>query len=123
MAEEITVLAEWVELFRGFGNWQPVIAAVAIFLFFVLARGIFTGLLFSIILGFSHKTKTELDNNILLAFREPLKSLILLIGIYFALLVLPLADRFYLILKPIYRTLLVCFVAQGFYNLADSKNF
>src|SRR5690554_1861387 len=81
MSEEITMLTEWVDLFHGFGSWQPIIAAAAILLFFILARGIFARLLFSIFLGLTHKTKTEMDNNILLAFRKPLKALILLIGV------------------------------------------
>jgi MscS family membrane protein len=119
----LDMVNEWSNVLEGLGIWQDIIAAGLVFLFFILARGIFTNLIFSTILKLSHKTKTEMDTKILLAFRAPMKALILVIGIYLSLLILPLADQYYLILHLFYRSIFIYFVAWGIYNLSDSSNF
>ena len=107
----------------GMDLWQGIALAFVILLFFILARGFFTRVLFQSLLKACRRTRTELDEKLLLAFERPLKSLILLVGIYLALQVLPLSERFYLTIQPLYRSLIIVFLTWGFYNLADSKNF
>ena len=107
----------------GMDLWQEVALACAILLFFILARGFFTRVLFQALLKACRRTRSELDEKLLLAFERPLKSLILLVGIYLALLVLPLSERFHATVQPLYRSLIIVFVAWGFYNLLDGKNF
>lgn len=123
MFENMPVLNKWTELFAAFGTWQYIIAAAAAFLFFLLTRGFFTGIIFRFLLGFAKKTRTDLDNNLLAAFQNPVKSLFIVVGVYFALLILPLKAEVYLVLSPIYRTLVIFFVAQGFYLVADKNNY
>ncbi|MDW7685025.1 MAG: mechanosensitive ion channel family protein [Bacillota bacterium] len=119
----VAAVMEMLAKLEGIGVWRDIIAAGIIFILFLLARGIFTRFVFSAVLRLSRKTKTEIDTKILLAFEAPLKALILVIGIYLSLLALPLVDRYYLLLHPIYRSMFIYFVAWGFYNLADGKNF
>ena len=59
-------------IFNAF--WRDVAVAVVIFLLFLLARGLFVRFIFRMILGLTSKTKTDLDNAILLAFESPLKA-------------------------------------------------
>ena len=94
MFENMPVLNKWTELFAAFGTWQYIIAAAAAFLFFLLTRGFFTGIIFRFLLGFAKKTRTDLDNNLLAAFQNPVKSLVIVVGVYFARLILPLKAKF-----------------------------
>ena len=113
----------WLGVLEGIGVWRDVITAVMIFVLFLLARGIFTRFIFNTILKLCNRTKTDIDTKILMAFQSPLKALILVIGFYLSLLALPLADRYYLLLYPVYRSMFVFFVAWGLYNLTGSDTF
>lgn len=107
----------------GIEFWQEIALAGGILIFFILARGFFTRVLFKWLLKLCRRTRTELDEKLLLAFEHPLRSLILLVGVYFALQVLPFSERFYATIQPLYRSLIIVFVTWGFYNLLDSNNF
>ncbi|EEG76238.1 mechanosensitive ion channel family protein [Dethiobacter alkaliphilus] len=124
MMEEFSATVDrWSLLYEWTGPWREYITAALVFLFFLALRGFITRFIFSAILKLANKSKLVIDGKIILAFQDPLKALILVIGIYLSLLALPLAERHYLMLYPIYRTLFIYFLAWGLYNLIDGKNY
>lgn len=103
--------------------WIQAMLAVLIFFIFVLARGIFTRVIFKLVLGLSRRTKTDADEKILLAFEHPLKNIFFALGFYFALLYLPLSTTATGLVTTAFRSMVVAFVAWGFYNLTASMPF
>ncbi|MDY6826732.1 MAG: mechanosensitive ion channel family protein [Bacillota bacterium] len=102
--------------------WQLGTAGFIVLLAF-LARGLFTFFIFRTILRMAEKTKTAIDEAILLAFENPLKKLILVIGFYIALLSLPLGPAVDAVIGNIFRSLLIVFIAAGFYNLVGGDAY
>ncbi len=113
----------WFFVLEGLGVFRDIITSAVIFLLFLLARGVFTRFIFSTILKLCHRTKTDMDTQLMLAFEGPLKALFVVIGIYLSLLALPLSERYYLLLFPIYRSVFIYLVAWGLYNLTGSNTF
>ena len=102
--------------------WQFLIAAlIIIFTFFV--RGLFTRIVFKIILSLTNKTRTELDRAILLAFEKPLKALILLIGLFLAFSYLPVPPGFMAFLTSLFRSAIIVLIAWGFFNLVGGEAY
>ncbi|WP_461205836.1 mechanosensitive ion channel family protein [Clostridium sp. DL1XJH146] len=71
--------------FITFNNLKIVIIALLIFLFFVLFRKIFTRYIFSRLLKISKKTKTNLDEIILISFEKPLSIFFTILGLYLSI--------------------------------------
>ncbi len=102
--------------------WQILIAAL-IFLFFLFLRGLFTRVIFSMILRFTHRTQTDLDRAVLMAFEGPVKSLILAIGFYLALHYLPLPPGLMVFISNLFRSAVIIIIAWGFYNLVGGEAY
>lgn len=113
LSEQIAVDPRWI---------QGMLAAL-IFFVFVLARGIFTRVIFTLVLRLLRKTKTDADEKILLAFEHPLKNIFLALGLYFALLYLPLSETTTNLVTTAFRSVVVIFAAWGFYNCTVSMPF
>lgn len=103
--------------------WLQIIVAVVIFLFFLALRGFFTRVIFQVVLSLTRRTKTDIDENIMLALENPLKTLIMIIGIYLALTYLPLYPTADLIIGRIYRSLMVILMAWALYNVSGRRPF
>ncbi len=103
--------------------WWQLGTAALIILAFLLIRGLFTCVIFRIVLRLAEKTKTSLDKAILLAFENPLKQLILVIGFYIAILSLPLGPAVDAVMGRIFRSLLIVFIGAGFYNLVGGDAY
>lgn len=97
-------------------HWKEPAVAVAIFLVFLLIRKIFVKYVFGIILKFSRKTKTNLDEKLLLNFDHPLRTFFLVLGVYFALISLPLTAYQHLLVLKFFRAAVIVLVAWGLYN-------
>lgn len=103
--------------------WYQLGAALLIILIALLVRGIFAKVIFKIIIKLTHKTKTELDRAIVIAFEEPLKFLILLAGIYLGISFLPLGPAAELFFEQLARSLVIVALVWGFYNLVGGESF
>jgi len=114
-------MADFFSILEVIGVWRDIIVALIIILLFLLARNLFMRFIFNIIIRFANKKEMQLDKNILMAFHGPLKTLILVIGVYLSLVALPMSDGFYLLLYPIHRSLIIFLVAWGLYNLTRSN--
>lgn len=104
-------------------DWMELATAAAIFLLFLLIRKIFVKYAFKVILSFSRKAKLNFDEKLLLNFERPLRTFFILLGIYFALISLPLTAYQYMLLLKFFRAALIAFVAWGLYNLTGPSLF
>ncbi len=102
--------------------WTEIGIAIGIFFVFILLRKLFVQYVFNLILKFAHKTKTSLDEKILLAFKKPLQFLFIIVGFYFALIYLTLTPAQDFLLSRLFRSFMLIFLAAGFYNLADGES-
>ncbi len=118
------ILKEWFEWAMTVeGIWRDLAVVGFIITLSVLVRGIFTRYIFQLILQLSRKTKTEVDTNILMAFKGPLRALIFFTGLFLALRYFPLAEQYQDSNLTFYRSFLIVFAAWGLYNLAGSNTF
>lgn len=99
---------------------NKLLISALIFLGFLVFRKLFTTLLFSIILKLTKKTKSDVDTNILLAFENPIRVLLIIIGIYAALSYLPITPNQQNSLDIFLRSFIIIAIAWGLYNLADT---
>ncbi|MBE0496244.1 MAG: mechanosensitive ion channel family protein [Campylobacterales bacterium] len=63
---------------------QDIAIAIAVFSFFLLLRTVFTKTILATLKSFTSKTKTSLDEKLVVALEEPLRFIFLLLGAYFA---------------------------------------
>ncbi|WP_368731567.1 mechanosensitive ion channel family protein [Calderihabitans maritimus] len=94
--------------------------ATAIFLGFWLLRKVFARYISQLLLKLSVKTKTDLDDQIVLAFEKPLQFFFILLGLYLSLSYLPLSSPHNLLLSKLFRSSIIILVSMGFYNLVGS---
>lgn len=93
--------------------------AAGIFLLALLVRGLFTRVIFNLFLKLSSKTSTDVDNEILLAFKKPLKTFFVFLGLFLALRYLPLTDNQDASVTSLFRASAIGLLAWGFYNLSS----
>jgi len=98
-------------------DWMEPATAAAIFLLFLLIRKIFVKYAFRVILSFARKIKTNLDEKLVLNFERPLRAFFILLGLYFALISLPLTAYQYMLVLKFFRAALIALVAWGLYNM------
>lgn len=94
--------------------------AVLIFLLFLVLRNIFTRYILKFITKITTRTKSDLDDKLLLAFDKPLKLLFVVLGVYLALMYLPLSAENNLRIISLFRSALVIIIAWGLYELTGS---
>ncbi len=90
--------------------------AFGVFLFFLIARKIFTKTILASMQLFVGKTKTDLDDKVLEALKSPLNVLFVVLGIYFGALYLHMEKYTGLFLKGAFTFLLF----WGAYNLVKN---
>ncbi|NLW06772.1 MAG: mechanosensitive ion channel [Clostridia bacterium] len=96
--------------------------SVAIVIFFVifLLRNFFTRYIFALLVKITRETKTELDNYLVMAFERPFRLFFIALGIYLALMYLPLSLEANLLITRVFRSVLVILVALGLYDLVGN---
>jgi len=82
---------------------------------------IFTRYVFNLLLKLSGKTKTNLDNHLVLAFQKPFRLLFLFLGLLLAFIYLPLSPIQDAILIKVFRSSLIVLIGLGLYELAGNK--
>ncbi len=101
--------------------WVRLAVAALIFLLALLVRKIFTSLIFGIIFKITHRTRTGVDKAVVIAFEDPLRFLIVTIGLYLALIYLPLSPTVMAAVSNLFRSAIIVFIIWGFYNLVGSN--
>lgn len=101
---------------------KEVLVACLIFSLFMVLRKVITGYIFNLILKFSMKRNTILDKELLLAFEGPLRFFFIVLGLYAAIIYLPLSPDHNLLAAKIFRSTIIVLMAIGLYNLADANS-
>lgn len=97
--------------------WWQLAVTTLIILVVLLIRGLFTRLIFGMILRLTYKTKTDLDRALLYAFEAPLRFLLVAAGSYFALSYIPLPPAVLNFVANLFRSAIIVFVTWGLYNV------
>ena len=110
--------------FRLLLNALPATARYAvvvslIFLLCMLLRKVITTYVFNLTLKLLSKTNTELDKKILLSFEGPMRVFFVVLGIYAALLYLPIGEGQQLLTTKVFRSAIIVLITWGLYNLQD----
>lgn len=103
----------------GAGLLRPVVAA-AVLVLFLLLRGILARSVFGLASRIAARSRTRIDISFFLALENPLKNFILLLGLYIALSILPLAPPVARWITVLFRIAVVLFLAWALYNLVGS---
>lgn len=103
-------------------NLHYAFVAFLIFLTFLLLRKIFSCYIYNWLLKISHRTGHTLDDKLLLAFKKPVQALFVILGLYIALLYLPLPLAADVFIHRLFRSILVIVLAWGFYDLSGNNS-
>ena len=106
------------ETFIGVSVGQLIIAVVVLLLFLLLRR-FFVRVVISYLKKLVEKTKTDLDDHILVALQQPLMFLFLILGLYFFLEWMPLPEEFEEVLVQILRSLVAFTIFWTIYRILD----
>ncbi len=93
-------------------------AALFVFLFFLLLRKTFTRYVFQGIMKIFDRGGLGPGINILQCVDHPLRSLFIILGLFFALLVLPLGDYTQFLVTKAFRVSVIFLVSWVLYNMA-----
>jgi len=103
--------------------WDELLIALAIFLVFLLVKGIFTRVIFGFLFRLTGQTRFNLDRELLEAFEKPLKTFFAILGGFLALAYLPLPENVQEVVTQFFRIVLVLLAAWGIYNLLQPGSF
>ena len=106
------------ETFIGVSVGQLIIAVIVLLLFLLLRR-FFVRVVISYLKKLVEKTKTDLDDHILVALQQPLMFLFLILGLYFFLEWMPLPEEFEEVLVQILRSLVAFTIFWTIYRILD----
>lgn len=99
---------------------------IGIFFIFMILRKIFTKFILKILIKITQKTKTTIDTKILEAFQEPIRSLFIVAGVYFAILFIGGGFSYNLLksafLKHLLNSSVAILIIRGFYNLTTEHS-
>ncbi|HHX51819.1 MAG TPA: mechanosensitive ion channel family protein [Clostridia bacterium] len=103
----------------GEGTLVRLVGAALIFFGFLFFRGIFTNLILKLLLNITRRTKTRLDDYIAGSFEKPLQLFFVFLGLYLALVFLPLSRETNAFISNVFRSALIILVGAGLYNFSD----
>lgn len=95
--------------------------AVVIFLFFWLLRKFLARKILNFFTKLSQKTETNLDDHLLASFKKPLELFFVSVGLYLALLYLPLTPNQDITVLKIFRSAVIILMTMGVYNFVGNE--
>ncbi len=102
--------------------WIDMGIAFAIFLLIFIFRKIFTAYLFRFVMRFAKKSPTDIFTNMLVAFEKPIRFFIGVLGIYLAILYLPIPREQLGLINTIYRSIIIVCVGWGLFNFVSTSS-
>ncbi|MBS4538873.1 mechanosensitive ion channel family protein [Clostridium sp. D2Q-11] len=94
--------------------------ALGIFMLFLISSSIITRMIFKVGDIFAKKSKTGLDDDMLIAFKKPVRVLVILLGLYIALIYLPFSKGTEDNITLLFRVSIIVLITWGLYNLAGT---
>lgn len=101
--------------------FSRIAVACGIFLLVFLLRKYLVRRVFLFLLKLTSKTKTNLDNYLVMALERPLRLFFIILGVYLALIYLPLDVEANILLSRLFRSTLVILAALSIYNLVGNQ--
>ncbi|MFB4164669.1 mechanosensitive ion channel family protein [Alteribacillus sp. JSM 102045] len=102
--------------------WIDIGIAFVIFLLIFVFRKIFTTYIFRFIMRFAKKTPTDIFTNLIVAFEKPIRFFIGILGIYLAILYLPIPREQLGLINTLYRSIIIVVIGWGLFNFASSSS-
>lgn len=107
--------------------WKDILIAIVIILGFLLFRKIFTRYISALLLKLASKTKTELDDKLVVAFKQPISTFFVFLGVYLAYRYI--ANDYFTVdfvmntvMVRLFRSSIIIMLAWGFYNFTDQSS-
>lgn len=116
-------ILEWIKnFFDGYFavSLMQIAISVGIFFTFLIFSSIITKIIYKLASIITKKTKNKVDDYILDEFRKPIKSLVIAIGLYTALIYLPFKDSTEFIITRLFRVSIIIIITWALYNIAGT---
>lgn len=94
-----------------------ILFSVAIMLSFLLLHRIFAKYIIHLLTNLTNRTESTLDDKLLCAFEQPMKYLIIILGVYLSLISLPYFSVDNIFISRIFRSAIIIIIAWGIYNI------
>ncbi|WP_262696167.1 mechanosensitive ion channel family protein [Kordiimonas aquimaris] len=112
------VVEVWTNGFLGIDIGQ-IIIALAIFLFFILIRNLFTRIILNRIEKFASRTETTLDDTIVDALQNPVRFIPVVLGIFLATSYLELSEEVQVFATSLNKSLIAFTIFWALYRIAE----
>lgn len=99
---------------------MEILIAVGIFFISILLSSIITKIIYKIASIITKRTKNKVDDYILDGFKKPIKTLVIVIGLYIALIYLPFKENTEVIITRLFRVSIIIIITWGLYNVAGT---
>ncbi|MFF2459449.1 mechanosensitive ion channel family protein [Peribacillus simplex] len=113
-------VSESLDQFDGIEAWTKLGISIGIFLIFLLLRKVFTTYIFKFFLRLAEKRKVEFAANLMLAIEQPVRLLIVLIGIIISMHYFPIDSPSVEFRSKIYRSFFVFLFFWTIFNISSS---
>lgn len=100
---------------------QMIAISLAIFLFFILLRKLFTKYLFALFIKFSKKLRTNFVATVLQAFERPFQWFFIVVGLYVALYYYPYVNHLNETFIQVLRAFIIFLITWGLLNVANKS--
>jgi len=94
--------------------------SVGIFFGSIIFSSVITKIIYKFMSIFTKKTKNKVDDYILDEFKKPIRTLIIAIGLYIALISLPFKEITETIITKLFRVSIIIIITWGLYNVAGT---
>ncbi|MCL1631910.1 mechanosensitive ion channel family protein [Sporolactobacillus sp. CPB3-1] len=101
-------------------TWTDGLIAFVIFGIFFLTRALFSRFFVKIVAGLTKFSKTPIDDALIGAFRRPINFILLVAGLYFALIYLPMPHQWKAFLSLVFKSSAIFSIGWGFYIFSDA---
>jgi len=103
-------------------NLEYTLSALLILLSFLLLRKLFSCYIYNWLVKINNRVGNSVNGKILLAFKKPVETLFIILGMYIALLYIPLPLAADVFIHRLFRSILVVILAWGFYDLCGNNS-
>ncbi|MFD2704981.1 mechanosensitive ion channel family protein [Salibacterium lacus] len=117
----LNIIDQWWEAFLGL-PWVKIGIACLIFLVVFIFRKVFTRYIFKIVMRFAQKSPASFFTNMLTSFEKPVRFFIGVLGVYLALLYLPIPPESMGVINTIYRSIVIAVIGWGLFNFSSTSS-
>lgn len=94
--------------------------AIAVFIIFFIIRKLFSRYILKLILNFTTKTQSNIDDQVIRAFSKPISVFIIILGVYFAIKILYPNIHTQFLVGKLMKSLIIILLGWGLFNLTEA---